>query len=43
MSRFTRFAVLAILGSLLGSALLMGCGGGNEETPAANASNTAPK
>jgi hypothetical protein len=32
MRKTNRFALLAVLGAVLGSALIMGCGGGAEET-----------
>jgi hypothetical protein len=37
-----RFALMAILGSILTSALMVGCGGGEEETaaPVGNSSNS---
>ena len=39
----SRFAVLAVLGGLLCSALVVGCGGEPEETPATpNNAPTAP-
>ena len=34
-----RFALLAVLGGLLASALVVGCGGGEEETPEAGTAN----
>lgn len=37
MKLFNRFALLAVLASVFGSALVMGCGGDTtEETPAAD-------
>lgn len=36
----TRFALFAILGSVLSSALLVGCGGGDEEDATANTAAT---
>ncbi len=37
MKLFNRFALLAVLASVFGSALVMGCGGSEpEETPAAD-------
>ncbi len=39
MKKTNRFALLAVLGAVLGSALIMGCGGGAEEDTAA-ANNT---
>ncbi len=35
-----RFAILAVVGAILSSAALVGCGGGEEEEAATN--NTAP-
>jgi hypothetical protein len=40
MRKTNRFALLAVLGAVLGSALIMGCGGGAEEDTAAT-NNTA--
>ena len=40
MKKTNRFALLAVLGAVLGSALIMGCGGGAEDDTAA-ANNTA--
>ena len=34
MKKLNRFALLALIGGLLSSALVMGCGGGAEETGA---------
>jgi hypothetical protein len=40
MKKTNRFALLAVLGAVLGSALIMGCGGGAEDDTAAT-NNTA--
>jgi hypothetical protein len=40
MKKTNRFALLAILGAVLGSALIMGCGGGDTGDDAAT-NNTA--
>ncbi len=40
MKKTNRFALLAVLGAVLGSALIMGCGGGDtEETTTTNSAN----
>ncbi len=40
MKKTNRFALLAVLGAVLGSALIMGCGGGaEEETTTTNSAN----
>ena len=42
MKKTNRFALLAVLGAVLGSALIMGCGGGAEDdTAATNTANAA--
>jgi hypothetical protein len=40
MKKTNRFALLAVLGAVLGSALVMGCGGGEEETTTNSANGT---
>ena len=40
MKKTNRFALLAVLGAVLGSALVMGCGGGAEETTTNSANET---
>ncbi|HEX8236592.1 MAG TPA: hypothetical protein VF600_11600 [Abditibacteriaceae bacterium] len=39
MKKTNRFAVLAVLGAVLGSALIMGCGGGDAEETTTNSAN----
>ena len=38
-----RFAIFAVVGAILSSAVLVGCGGGDEETPAENTAPAAEK
>ena len=35
-----RLAIFAVVGTILSSAVLVGCGGGEEEEPAGNTGNT---
>jgi glycerol uptake facilitator-like aquaporin len=39
MKKTNRFALLAVLGAVLGSALIMGCGGGDAEETTTNSAN----
>ena len=40
MKKTNRFALLAVLGAIVGSTLIMGCGGGDtEESTTTNAAN----
>ncbi|HEX8236591.1 MAG TPA: hypothetical protein VF600_11595 [Abditibacteriaceae bacterium] len=39
MKKTNRFALLAILGAVLGSALIMGCGGGGDDAGTDTAAN----
>ncbi len=38
-----RFAIFAVLGAILSSAMLVGCGGSSEDEATPNAMNAAPK
>ncbi len=38
-----RFAILAVLGAIISSSMLVGCGGPAEDDAAPNAANAAPK
>ena len=46
MKKTNRFALLAVLGAIIGSAMMVGCGGGAEEettTEAANGTTSTTK